>query len=1030
MIESERKLYEVRVNKFLILLKSLIHEGESPLEGEYCVYDPMVGFDERTSGTFNPIKNGEVWGKDWERAWFHLEGTVPKDWKGKAVCARIDLGGEALIFDPSGSPVQGLSVHTIWQNPEFERKRFEITPDASGGERVDLWIEASAAELFGLELSVDEGLNAPPTYGRHQAVVKEKHLSRFRRDIWDLYQDVFILYDLMGSLPLKSVRRSRILRTLLKAVDGFTGTEGNVPAVREILRAELDKKCSPSDLNTLAVGHAHIDTAWLWPVSETIRKCGRTFANQIALLDKYPDYIFGASQALHYEFVKESYPDLFIKIKEKVKQGRWEVQGGMWVEADCNVISGESLVRQILHGKNFFRKEFDIDVKNLWLPDVFGYSAALPQIIKKMGMDYFITQKISWNQFNRFPFHTFQWRGLDGTEVITHFPPEDNYNSMLNPAEMRRAQDNFEEKAFLNEFLTLFGVGDGGGGPTEENIEAGIRQSNLEGVPAVEFGAAQDFLDRLSEKRESLPLWVGELYLEKHRGTYTTQAFNKKMNRRIELRLRELEMLWSSIPLRDYPGDQLKAMWKILLLNQFHDIIPGSSITPVYSESREQYEELSREAESLTISAGRTLFKQKTDCICLVNTLSYRYENPVLLPESWGGFDVLDEEGIPVPQQLEEGGGPVVSVEIPPLGSRTLKRGKNGRSPEPIDPTLGLVLENDLIRYEFTESGTLKRAYDKFLKRDVMPDGQKGNLLCLFEDRPNEWDAWDIDIFYENQLREKAVLVSWERIADGPVRQGLGLQKTIGRSKIYQKAFLPSGSLRLDFETRVEWKEDHKLLRVYFPVDVKSDSASFEIQFGFVRRPTHRNTSWDRARFEVVGHRFADLSDRDCGAALLNDCKYGYSAVDNVLGMSLLRAPSQPDPSADRGSHEFTYSFFPHESELIFSPVFSEAAQLNQKPFLFHGLDGRDFKFPFGLDSDQIVLDTVKRAENEEAVILRLFEPRGKRASVVLALDFDIAEVSETDLMETELNQLDCQDGTLFLDFSPFEIKTIKILLK
>ena len=1026
MIQALKKLHEQRIDGFLLRLRQMWYEDEVPLTVEYCVFNPMVPFERRLEGRCRPAVKGKAWGKDWDRAWFHLQGKIPGEWKEKNICARIDLGGEGLIFSADGMPLQALSVHTIWPNPDFRRDRFEISERAQGGEAVDLWIEASAGQLFGLKLETDRGNLVPEIFGRHEAAVADHCLAVFRKDIWDLSLDVFVLNNLMRALPEKSVRRDRILQALTRAADLFTGEPANVREVRDVLAPELAKKSSASDLETTAVGHAHLDTAWLWPIGETIRKCGRTFASQAGLIEKYPGYIFGASQAQHYAWVKEYYPKLYQKIKGLVASGRWEILGGMWVEADCNLIGGESMVRQILHGKAFFREEFGAEVRNLWLPDVFGYSASMPQVLQRSGLAAFVTQKMSWNQFNRLPHTAFRWRGIDGTEVVTHFPPEDNYNSELLPAALLRARENFVEHDVLDEFLTLFGIGDGGCGPTEEIIEAGLRQRDLEGSPRLRFGKAQEFLDRLAGKAGLLPVWSGELYFEYHRGTYTTQAYNKKMNRWMEHKLRELEILYAALPWRSYPTAELDRMWKVLLLNQFHDIIPGSSVTPVYEDSRKDYEGLRLAAQKLQEKAAGLLFKKHPDRLCLVNSLSIPYSRPVLLPESWAGREALDESGGRVPVQ-EENGRPVARVSIPALSALTLRRGKKAKPPTHQLPADVASLENDLVRYEFSDRGTLVRAFDKELGREVLSQGLEGNVLELYEDRPVNWDAWDIDIYYENQLRERARLVARQWISSGPVRKGMEMAFEIGRSKVVEKVYLAANSKRLDFETAVDWREDHKLLRVSFAVDVLAAEAAFEIQFGHVRRPTHRNTSWDMAKFEVVAHRYADLSDGDYGAALLNDSKYGHKILGNILSLCLLRAPTMPDPGADRGRHEFIYGFLPHSGDLAASPVLSEAAQLNQPPAVFEGYESSSFRFPFRLEGEDVILETVKKAEKGDAAVLRLYEPMGRHARAKLALGGNGTRVYETDLMEENPAALSMNKGTVELSFRPFEIKTLMV---
>jgi alpha-mannosidase len=1027
MIDNERKLYESRIDVFILRLKRLFYEDKVDLEVTYRSSGSGEKFSERLNGKYKPVDHETIWGENWQRAWFHLKCEVPDGWKGKYVIARINLGGEGLVFDTKGMPVCGLSVHTLWPTYEFWRDRIDISSSANGGERVEFWAEGSAGQLFGVPLKQDDGDQAPVHFGKHKAIFQYAELAVFRKDIWDLYLDVYVLQSLMKALPEKSVRRKRILYTVNRAIDQFNSDPGGTKKARRLLQPEFEKKATASDLKTRAVGHAHLDTAWLWPLHETIRKCARTFSSQIALLEKYPDYVFGASQPQHYAYIKEYYPDLYKTIKEKVKQGRIEVQGGMWVEADCNIISGESMVRQFIHGKNFFLDEFGIDVKNLWLPDVFGYSAALPQILKKSGIDYFVTQKISWNQFNRYPHHTFKWRGLDGSEVITHFPPEDNYNSEIRPEAVINARDKFEESAYLDEFLTLFGIGDGGSGPTEEMIETGLRQKDLEGAPRVEYGHAQEMLDRLAEHAGQLPLWVGELYLELHRGTLTTQAYNKKMNRMLELKFRELEILYSIMPLKNYPASQFDTMWKKVLLHQFHDIIPGSSITPVYEDSRVVYEALASEASELKNKAGQLLFKKNENKLTLVNTLSFKYTRPVCIPKEWTDYELIDAKGNIVLSQLEDD-QIVFQTEIQPLSVVTLSESDKKRASQEQISGTDYILENDLIRYKFEVNGTISSIYDKELEREVLTNNGKGNLFSYYEDRPANWDAWDIDIFYEKQLLGHPELVSRKWISVGPVRQGIEQELQVGNSTIRQKIYLSSGSKQLDFDTNVDWNENHKMLRVSFEVDITAEQASYEIQYGHVKRNTHRNTSWDMAKFEVVGHRFADLSDRQYGVALLNDCKYGYKIHDKIIDLNLLRSPSNPDPKADRGRHQFTYSLYPHANEMIEADVLSEAAQLNQSPAVFTGFDGSHVQFPVALDSEDVVLEVLKKAEKENALVVRMYEPYGKSCSLNLKLNGKNQKVYETDLLENSVSELDIQNNSVLLKFSAFEIKTLKII--
>ena len=778
-------------------------------------------------------------------------------------------------------------------------------------------------------------------------------------------------------------------------------------------------KNSGSALTSVAVGHAHIDTAWLWPLQESIRKTARAFASQLSLLKQYPDYIFGASQAQLYQFIKDNHPELYEQIKAAVNSGRWEVQGGMWVEADCNLISGESMVRQLLHGKNFFKKEFGLDIKNLWLPDVFGYSANLPQILKQSGIDFFLTQKLSWSQFNVFPHHSFNWQGIDGSVVITHFPPEDTYNSALFPSGQMKARDNFKEKSFLDEFLCLYGIGNGGGGPKEEHVENGIRQRDLEGCPKVIFGRADKFFERLKEHQKELAVYSGEIYLELHRGTLTTQARTKKFNRLLENRLRQVEALCSLLPLTRYPREKLDQIWKKLLTRQFHDIIPGSSIHWVYEEAEATYSACLKECEEIIHAVIKSTLLRSEETVTLVNVTAYPVKKAVQLPEMWEG--ACDAQGNNLLAQRETK-TVWACVDVAPYSMKSIKQG--GRT-EPVSIKEGAVLENDKVRYCFSKEGLLVEAFDKEAARPILNPENPGNLFALYDDHPNNYDAWDIDFFYTEICLETARCDSLSPVTSGPVQCSLELEFSIGQSKIRQKAVLGRESKRLEFRTTVDWKEMHRMLRVAFPVLVDAPEAAFDIQYCFIRRPTHTNTSWDFARFETVGHRYADLSDPTYGVALLNDCKYGYKVRGNVLDLNLLRAPREPDPDADQGTHEFTYALLPHTGDLIRSDVMAEAELLNVPPTVLTQCK-LDMKLPVYLTGEGVSMTVLKKAETEECWIVRCVETRGIPARAELHCT---GKLVETDLMEwKEGARLDVWEK-VEIRFNPFEIKTFKVFL-
>ncbi len=929
--------------------------------------------------------------------------------------ARLDFNSEALVVDDDATPLQGLTKSCVYVM-NWSRELFPLFDAAKGGEEVALWVEAAANHITGVR-NVHEDLprgNAA-RYGSYAGKVNKIRLAVFDEALKQLSNDLFVLFYLYKALPEKSTRAIRILRGMSDSVDAFADCSANASRCREMLRPLLEQKANASAITVNAVGHAHIDTGWLWPVREAKRKCARSFSSQLALMEQYPDYVFGASQPAHYAMIKEHYPKLYAKIRQKIKEGRWEPQGAMWVEADCNLISGESMVRQFVHGKNFFKDEFDFDVRNLWLPDVFGYSAALPQIMKRAGVDTFLTQKISWSQFNDFPYTTFMWRGIDGSSVLTHFPPENTYNSWLRPDSLVRAEENFRERDVLDEMIVLFGMGDGGGGPKRSHIERGIRQRDLEGVPKVRFGRADDFFDRLAKHAAELPTWSGELYLELHRGTLTTQSRTKRGNRRLELALRETEYLLCCADLNDYPLEALDAIWKTLLLNQFHDIIPGSSIRKVYEVTEKDYAEGLAACERIQIEVAQKLFAKDADRLVLVNTLNIPFTQSVVLPEGWTGAK-------DVPTQKDTDGTVTALVEIPAQGMLELSRSNEETTAKPITE---LTLENDVVRFTFDENGHVIRAYDKEAEKDFLSG--PGNVLTLYEDRPNNFDAWDIDIFYESQVLETARAVRHASLGKGDVRQGIQFELTVGQSTLTQKIYLDANSKRLDFKTTVSWQERHRMLRVAFPTVIRSDHAHFDIQYGHTQRNTHRNVSWDMARFEVAAHKYADLSDNGYGVALLNDCKYGYKVLENVLDLNLLRSPTEPDPDADYDHHEFTYSLLPHLGNLILSDVQAEAIQLNQPPALLTGYSLGKATVPVRVSGKGVRLEVLKKAEKEECLVIRLVERLGCETTAVVGLTDTTATLVETDLLEWE-NLTDLGHGCVRVAMKPFEIRTFKIL--
>ncbi len=1037
-LKSRKAVYYRRIRNFHEELRADILREAVPFEAAYALSKEAIPLRESLALARTPVHEGEVWGRTWESGYFRLRASVPESWKGRTAAAWIDIGGEGLIYSSEGEPLYGLTSGSAFAEA-YAKDVYRLPGERRGGEAIELWLEAAANGLFGIkEAERPARKDDPARHGAWEARVRRLRLCLFDEVAWGLYLDMDCLVDLYDDLDPGTVRAARILRSLFAAAQAYREDPANAPACRALLAPELAKRADASALSTTVVGHAHIDTAWLWRLRETERKVARTYASQLDMIEKYPGYVFGASAAQHHAWMKEGRPGLYSRIKAAVAEGRWEPQGGMWVEADCNLPSGESLARQFLHGKNFWMDEFGVDVRNCWIPDVFGYAGSMPQILAKSGVDFFLTQKLSWSKFNEFPHDTFRWRGIDGTEVTTHFPPEYTYNSGATPSALRKAERTFREKAFLDEFVTLMGMGDGGGGPKEEHLERALRSRDLEGVPKASFGRADELFARLASRKDELEAWVGELYLEYHRGTYTTQARTKRNNRRLEQELRAVESLWAATLAGEegpeaYPSAELDAVVKTLLLHQFHDIIPGSSVAAVYEDAEAAYAGAFASLDALRERVGSRLFSPEEGSLTLYNCLSSAWVGAFALPEAFGAFEVLDPLGSPLRVQAE-GERVVASLRLPACGYITLRRGRPLAPAEAGDAAGDglvlqdeIVLENELIRYRFDEDGAIVEAWDKVERRSALKPGAKGNVISYYQDTPHNFDAWDIDFYYRDQLLETARGVSRCRLPRGEARQGLGFELAVGNSRITQKVRLESGSKALAFETAVDWRESRRLLRVAFPLDSLATEAACEIAFGQVRRPTHANTEWDFAKFEVCAHRWVDISDADYGVSLLNDCKYGYSVRDNVLDLALLRSPLYPDPDADQGRQEFAYVLYPHSGPLEGSGAAERAASLNRPPLAFMGLSSREERPPLSFEGEGVSMEALKKAEKSGEWIMRLVETRGRASRGTIRARLEGGWISETDIVEWKLGETRGLGTELPVLLAPFEIRTYRI---
>ncbi len=816
-------------------------------------------------------------------------------------------------------------------------------------------------------------------------------------------------------------------------------------------------------------GHAHLDVGWMWPYWRTRQKIAHTVSNVLGLMERYPDYHYSQSQPQLLQWLKEDVPELYARVKQRVAEGRFEPVGAMWVETDCNLTSGESLIRQIMHGTRFLQQEFGVRPRHIWLPDVFGYSAALPQIMRGCNIPVFMTTKISWNQFNRMPCDTFRWRGIDGSEVLTHFitaPELDatttfySYNGPLRPSDMTGTWMNYRQQDINDHLLYLFGWGDGGGGPTEEQTERMHIMADLPDFPQVRPGRAEDYFAELYQRvweNPRLPTWVGELYLEYHRGTYTSQARVKQANRRAEFFYREVELLnaWASLYGMPSRQEQLNQGWRLVLLNQFHDVLPGSSIREVYDDAERIY------AEAHTI--GKLIYDEAIAVVLqhipageqdllLFNTLAWERSDPIQVPAQLA-------LSLPHAQQTTDWEGNTVflldGVRVPPCGVQVVSAASNAESGEAQMPSTTraayadektIVLQNGYYDLWIDEQGEISRLYDKRAERDVLAPGQTGNQLIAYEDRPLDFDAWDIDLFYEEKPYPVRAVTSIHIIEEGPVRATVEIVRPYMSSRITQRISLWRNSPRIDIATEIDWHEHQTLLKAAFPLAINSTRATYEIQFGNVERPTHRNTSWDMARFETCAHRWIDLSEGGYGISLLNDSKYGHDVHNNVVRLTLLKSGVFPDAHADEGLHRFTYSLLPHVGDWREAQSVRRAYELNvpvvcaagqKKATSVPNVPTTDIsRFPIyrgtsfiQTECTHVIVETVKPAEDGDGLIVRLYEAHNQRGRGTLTFATSILFAQECNLLEEPVNDVSYQGNALSFQVRPFEIKTFRIRL-
>lgn len=1000
-MHDDSGLVEARIRRFLAeRLRSAVHVRSTPLTLQaWSVPGEPVPVAEAVAASYAPFAIGTRWGRAWSTLWLRVTGVVPEAAADERAELVFDLGfddaepgfqAEATAYRRDGSIVKAV-----------EPRNSHVPLEGEPGDEFELFLELAAnpdvaagfREFRPTTLGDWDSAGDEPLYVFRRADVAILDLT-----VWELVQDVIVLLGLFGELPPASPRRAEVLRALERCVDAVDPDDVAATAAdgRAALVEVLSRPASASAHRMHAVGHAHIDSAWLWPVRETQRKLARTFSNVLALQQDHPDVAFAASSAQQYAWMKQHQPELYERMRVAIAEGRFVPAGGMWVESDTNMPGGEALARQFVHGKRFFREEFGVEPLDVWLPDSFGYSAALPQIARAAGSRWMLTQKMSWNETNRMPHHTFLWEGIDGSRIFTHFPPVDTYSAQLTAKELARAERQYAEKGAANTSLVPFGYGDGGGGPNREMVAAATRLRSLEGSPTVELSTPRRFFEEAEAEYPAPPVWTGEMYLEFHRGTYTSQARTKRGNRRSEHALREAELWATAAALRGaaYPYDELDAAWQTVLLQQFHDILPGSSIAWVHREAERRYDEVLASTERMIAGALRVVAGSgETELVA--NAGPFAKEGAAAM-------------GIAVAQ----GSGGPASV------TRT---------------TGGFVLENEHLTVSLDEAGLVTSLVVRATGREAIAAGEKGNLLQLHRDTPTQWDAWDIDAHYRRHVTDVVDVRSIE-VLPHPAAAGVRVIRESGGSRITQTLTLAPGAPALDIETEVDWHERQKLLKLAFPLDVHTERAASEIQFGHVHRPTHANTSWDAARFETVAHRWVHVGEPGFGVAIANDATYGHDitrspraggGTTTTVRLSLLRAPLYPDPDADQGTHVFRHSIRPGAS---IADAVHEGYRLNLPIRPFTGADAVEPLL--SVSSDAVVVESVKLAEDRGGdVIVRLYEAHGGRARATLSTAFEYDRVAETDLLERELERDAVRAhavGAVDLELRPFQLVTLR----
>lgn len=1040
---SERYMYAGKIRQIIDHLKGKLILKEKILD-DYYFCEGQETVENKDKGDWKPFPEGSRWGNPEYYCRFRHSFDVPEDFKGGNVYYEVmpvtDRGRESwctsdaqFIIFANGKIIQGC---------DSNHSDVLLLQNANGGEHYDMHLNAY--------------LDKHEYRGQRVFQARIKQIDEI---VWKLIFDLSTPLIAAEQYGPDDMYRVDIIKELNTAVNMLVidGTREELQAsakqCMDYLDANLYGKCM-LDCLTSGIGHTHIDVAWLWRLRQTREKAGRSFATVLKLMEEYPEYKFMSSQAQLYEFVKEDYPEVYEGIKKMVKAGRWEVEGGMWVEPDTNVPSGESLVRQFLVGKRFFKKEFDVDCKIMWEPDVFGYSAALPQIIRKAGCDYFMTTKISWNEYNRVPYDTFMWRGIDGTEVLSHFSPSrtgddsgqyfmSTYNAFLSPADQIGGWHRYSQKDLNKEVLMTFGWGDGGGGPARDMLEYGKRLTKgVPGCPKFVNEPSLDFYKRLEKEvgsSDKLPTWVGELYLEFHRATLTSQAANKRDNRKSEILLHDLETIASIANIElgeEYPHDEFTDNWKCILLHQFHDILPGSSINEVYEDSAEAYGKL--------LTQGKKKLKNMLEIIAdniatddnslvVFNTLGFVRDDIVItdMPES-ENFIIVDNDGNEMKwQKTFDGKLCFLAKAVPSKGYKVYSIKEGTKADNSLINATSDGFETDYIKAKFDENYNITSFILKEADRDVVPAGGAINRIIAYDDRPHNHEAWDIKSYYKENAWEINDVQSAEIIENGAVRAVYKIVRKFRNTifNIYITVYADKD--RVDVKYDFDWQETRVLIKIDNTVDVNAAKATFDIQFGNIERTAHNNTLWDFAQFEVMAHKWIDLSENGFGFSLINDSKYGHDVKDGHVRTSLIRASMAPCVDQDKGPQVVNTALYAHQGSVNESNVVNEANSLNIPLHCVktsaHAGKLENVYSLISLDKNNVVLETVKIAEDSDEVVIRAYETWNKRTKTTFTINGDVKSAYSANLMEENEEELEVIDNKITVTFHPFEIKTIKI---